>query len=882
MGLEQVRELVCQQRTRLAHEFAQSGNGRQLCGGIADAVDAALRQIYQIALGPEPDRIRARIGEKLAIAALGSYGRREMAPYSDVDLLFLRSRSADARVTEFVKRLVRHIWDAGLSLGHNVATSSEVIALARKEVLTATALLDARLLFGDDRLFRRFASRFRRSLRWGGARGLAKRATDAIREEQHRFGDTVHLLEPDVKRSAGGLRQIQLLRWHAAAVHGSADFTELEARGLLGRGDAAKLEQALDFLLRVRTAMHLGANKSADILTRHEQLRIAQLWNFVDSPSLLGVEQFMRDYFCHTAAVVDIVDRFHGASKPRGLRQRARELVASTTIANGMWPGHGDATGKGSDAMQPAISVERAIDLAANAAERQVDIEHTLIESLRATYFHDESEGVERATLSREASQRFLLLLDRASRRSRTLRMLQQVGVLEQIIPHFRHARGLLQFNAYHKYTVDEHTFILVENAEALADEATLLGQAYRKIARKDLLYLAILLHDLGKGFAEDHSDVGARFAAQIADRLGLNEEDRRIVCLLVQRHLLMSHLAFRRDTNDPTVYVHLSREVGSEQVLRMLYVLTAADIMATGPGAFNQWRSDLLAHVYQGTLRLFAQDEMPLQIEPQIATIRNRLVNHRSVGASYGARVELLPNDLLAENPFEESVAILAAWDALDNEGVVTRATYRPETRTVIYTVLTHERVTGGIFSKLCGAIAAHHLDILSARIRTLADGTVLDRFEVFDTHHVGEPPAERCRLIGKTIKRILCGELNVSDALWSGRSSLFGPKRPAIARDSTKIVVENSSSETCTVIDVFTVNRRGLLYTLAKGINRLGLSVQFAKIATYADEVVDVFYVQEPDGRQVQRDDRVRMIQDHLANDIHRLASDPRSMGF
>jgi [protein-PII] uridylyltransferase len=880
--LQAIRDELAERRRSVRQRFSPSHSGPDVCLALATAIDDCLGRLYQQAFAELSASDRAAVEAGLAVVALGGYGRRETAPYSDVDLLFLRDRTAPDCVISFIRRMVRDIWDVGLALGQNVSAVRQAVQLARHESKTLTALLDSRLLFGSKRLHSNLERAFWRYVR-SSAAGTVSRLAATVQQEHQKCGASVYLLEPDVKRSAGGLRDVHLIRWIGMVCKQTADLAALEAGELLGIGDAQAVAEAHAFLLRVRFEMHFAAGKASEVLTRGEQLRIAHRWGYVDSPSLLAVEQFMRDYFRHTSMVADALQRLLRRAAPQTLVQTARQLLLAHRQGDGVRVGPEEIVVDARVRPQLVGDLERVIELAMMAANSNVEVDRQTIEELRRHYLHGNGSagtGADPQALDAGVARSFLALLAAPAAPHRAVRMLHKVGVLEQLIPNFEHVRGLLQFNAYHKYTVDEHTFIMLQKAEELADGSDLLARTYHQVARKDLLHLAILLHDLGKGFQEDHVAVGRRIAESVAERLSLPEADRQTVVFLVQCHLALSHLAFRRDTSDPAVAVQLAREVGDVQRLRMLYVLTAVDIMATGPENYTQWKADLLADLFLQTLRLFGDD--PETVQAQGTGRREMLLAEFAANPSAREFIEMLPHAYLIETPVDEIRSHIERRAELERTPVVTLAVYHPSTETTGYTVLTNERIADGIFHKICGALLAHRLEVLSARIRTLADGTVLDQFEVVDTHHVGPPSPQRTKQIGATIQRVLVGELSVSDALWSMRSSMFAPKKPLVGRERTRVAVDDVSSESCTVIDVFTVNRRGLLYTLAKRIYHLGLSVQVAKVATYAEEVVDVFYVREADGKKIHRADRVQLVRDHLVSDIHRLATDPASLGL
>lgn len=889
MPLDSVRSLLSRRRGEIRDRFEQGASGGEIGAALSDMVDDAIGQLYNIGLSALSAEDQAKVREHLSLIPLGGYGRRDLAPFSDVDLLLLHDGEAAEVLFPFTKELVRNIWDVGLSLGQNFTTLKDLLQLTREEALSATALLEARFLIGSESLFQDAEHAFARAMKRGGAARLYGDALHAVREEQQKHGSTTYLLEPNVKRTAGGLRDLHLMRWLGKAKYGTADFSRLEAMGVLGEGDARALNESREFLLLLRAELHFHAGKPNDQLSRSEQWRIAKRRGYEDTPSLLAVEFFMRDYYFRTTSVVEVLGRFLERTRPTSYARGVHQLLLTRRIGPGMKAGPRELLLTDAARERYTSNLERTLELFGVSTAYGVDLDQATLESLRRHYggsnrfevpapapvpFEEESAW---PAPSPEAVRRFLDLLARPAGLAQALRRMHQAGVLERLIPEFEHARCLLQFNEYHKYTVDEHTFVMVQEVEKLANRDDLAGRVFRRVARRDLLLLAILLHDLGKGFTEDHSEVGKRLAELTARRFRLLPSESSMLVFLVHQHLLLSNLAYRRDTSDPAVWVQLARMVGTIEILRMLYVLTVVDNIAVGPGTFTQWKEDLLAHLFTRARNILGDDDFATDVEEKIRPIRDKLLLEHGDDPRTREFIENLPAGYLTETSREEVVAHLLQWRVLAEGDVATLTNYQPKTNTVVYTILAHERLTSGIFHKICGALAAHHLAVLSARIHTMADGTVVDRFEVIDTHHTGPPAPERCKLVSKTVRRVLTGELEVADVLWSSRPSVFAPKRTDLGRDETEVVIDNASSNSCSVIEVFTTDRHRLLFHLAQRIYRLGLSVQYAKITTYAHQVVDVFYVQGENGEKILAEDAIHSIREQLLHDVRQIAKEP-----
>jgi [protein-PII] uridylyltransferase len=442
--------------------------------------------------------------------------------------------------------------------------------------------------------------------------------------------------------------------------------------------------------------------------------------------------------------------------------------------------------------------------------------------------------------------------LARPAQLAETLYKMHELGMLERIIPSFGRARGLLQFNEYHKYTVDEHCLLAVRRATEFISDPGPLGNVYRRIRDKHLLHLALLIHDLGKGHVEDHSDVGRRIAAHTASRLRLSAEQSDLLQFLVHKHLLMSHLALWRDIGEESVVLQLAVEVGSPQVLRMLYVLTAADLASVGPGVLNDWKIELLTRLFERTMEHLSGDQ-PVTSHDRLDITRQeirRLCANQPEGDVdwYNDQVAALAPAYLKATPPERAAEELKRLRRLNPSEAMAWGEFLSDRGAVEYTVGTYESIAPGIFHRLAGALSGEGLEILFAQINTLKHGLVLDKFFVRDGDYAGEPPAERMEQVSRRLVESLQPD---------------GPERPVVRRVwqsaaqskpasplPIRVLWDNDTSEQATILEVFAPDRTGLLYTITRTVFELGLSVVGAKIGTYLDQVVDVLYVTDAGG--------------------------------
>ncbi len=837
---EQLAEL----RRKIAAQHAAGAPGVQTCGLATDLCDDIVVGVWQAILATLPEASAAAIGRHVVLVAHGGYGRREMAPYSDVDLMILHDGVATADVTGLARRLMQDLFDAGMIVGQSVRTVTEACRLAAGDATIYSTLTECRPIAGNADLLRRLTGRLRTMAR-RSPRRFAERLIAARREEAGKFGQTVSLLEPNVKRSSGGLRDIQLIRWLGFTVWGGSSLDELVMLDAMSRRDADSLKEAAEFLMRLRNDLHMAAGRCADELTRDEQVRVAAARGIMPQDGELGVERFMREYFRHTRQVADVLDntvlrgrRHHPVSRwvagLMGHRVDGTFRVGPLEVA--AVPARMAAV-----AASPALVV-RLVEL---AMIYEMPIDHETWEAVRGAT----ADRAPAAGIDAETTARFLGLFSRPGRLARPLRMLHEVGLLERIIPQFAHARNLLQFNSFHKYTVDEHCIVAVERAVELADDEGWLGAVWRQINRKRTVLLALLIHDLGKGFIEDHSELGARIARDVSGRLGLPADEAEMVEFLVLKHLAMAHIAFRRDVGDGSIVVRFACEVGSPEMLRMLAVLTAADVAAVGPGTWTRWKADLLGDLYFRTLGYLDGESPSVAAERHGRSLAGLLAG-LDVDDPVVRIARELPLSYLRDTEPQRIVEELRQLSRLPERGIFVSTRWQPDTSTVAVTVGTQEAVAPGVFHRLTGALTSQRLEILSADINTLADGLVIDHFVVLDPDYAGEPPSDRLAEIADAIRVALRAD---KAPAFTRRWNPFAPQPNPATAVPVRVLFDNQSSEQTTILEVFAHDSAGLLYAIAKAIFEAGLSVRAAKIGTYLDQVVDAFHVTDGEGRKV-----------------------------
>ena len=835
-------EAAAAARVRIAAAHAAGVAGREVGRLASDLFDEIVREVWRSAVADLPPASAATVQGRVALVAHGGFGRREMAPWSDIDLMILHEPAAAAPVATLARRLLQDLFDAGLEVGQSVRTVAQACRLAAEDATILSSLLDMRPLVDPAGLVAACAARLAARIRRHPAR-IAERLVAARREEAERYGDTTGLLEPNVKRSAGGLRDVHLVRWLGLVLHGADSPPLLADRGVLTGDEAQGLLAAHDFLMRLRNELHLDAGKAADDLTRDHQVRIAAAWGHRSEGGLLAVERFMRDLFGHTRRVSRAVDVVVPARRPAaGVTHWAAGLLAHP-FDGAFRVGPREVGVVPGQLARVAGSRAAIVRLVGLAAVYDLPIERASWAAVRA------AAPALPSTPDPEVSAAFLALLEQPASLASALRRLHEAGVLETIIPPFAAARDLLQFNSSHRYTVDEHCIHAVERVAEFAGDPGWLGGTWRSLVRRRPLLLALLLHDLGKGHEEDHSILGARIARDVAGRLGLPTDEAELVEFLVAEHLAMAHLAFRRDAGDDSLVVPFARKVGSPEVLRMLTLLTAADVSAVAPGMWTKWKSDLLGALSFRTLAHLDGEEPSLESERCRRAVAELLAD-RDAADPIAVLAAEVPPSYLASTPPERIVEELGRLARLPAGGVFVTARWQPATGTVAVTVGTSEGIAPGVFHRVTAALAVQRLEVLAADIHTFADGLVVDHFTVLDGDFAGEPPGERFTEIADAIRSALRADTAPAPPR---RWNPFAPQVVRTASLPPRVLVDTSSSTTTTIVEVFAHDAAGLLSAIARTLFEHGFSVRSARIGTYLDQVVDAFHVTDAAGGKV-----------------------------
>ena len=865
--LDLLKGAMEQGRAEVRSRFdAGEANGEEVAVALSFLADQIVRLIYDFATDHVYPAANPTEGERLCVAAVGGYGRGELAPHSDIDLLFVLPYKETARQEQVIEYTLYMLWDLKLKVGHATRSIDECVRLARSDLTVRTAMLESRYLWGDRKLYNELRRRFYSEVADTSGPEFVEGKL-AERDARHtKLGGSRYVLEPNIKEGKGGLRDLQTLYWIAKYLYKVDEVANLVDRGVLTKKEAHRFDRAHRFLWDVRCHLHYLAGRGEDRLTFDVQSEIAALLVYRDRAGARGVERFMKHYYLIVKEIGDLTRIFCAALEAEHQR-KPRFRLPSIGLFHKSIDGFEVEGGRlnvrsGGEFRDDPVKILRLFH---TAQEEQLDIHPKALRAITRNL-----HAVDQIREDPEANRLFTEMLTSKNDPETTLRRLNEASVFGRFVPDFGRVVAQMQHDMYHVYTVDEHTVFAIGILRGIeegsyGDEMPISSEVIHKIQSRRALYVSVLLHDIAKGRGGDHSELGADVALELCPRFGLNDEETETVAWLVRYHLLMSNTAFRRDINDPQTITDFCAVVQSVERLRLLLVLTAADIRAVGPNVWNAWKAALLRDLYEAA--------------------EERLTGGHAAGGR-DARIEYAKEEmraLLADLPPSAIDAHIArgypsywlSFDA-DTHAWHARIAHEAESRSEPLTINNRvDRFKGvteitiyaddhpGLFSRIAGAMAVSGANIVDAKIFTMADGMALDTFWVQDEN--GEPfdRADKLARLYARIDQTLAGRLRPREELKKddGVSS-----RMRVFKVAPRVLIDNEASRTHTVIEVNGRDRKGLLYDLTRALSSLNLQIASAHISTFGEAAVDVFYVKDVFGLQVTHDSRLNQIRDTL----------------
>ncbi|MEP7350534.1 MAG: [protein-PII] uridylyltransferase [Sphingorhabdus sp.] len=863
--LEELQRALAQGRSEIdARLLRNPSQGYRAAAEQAFLVDQLVRLIFDYVttyLYPVGNRSAS---ERLALVAVGGYGRGEMAPHSDVDIAFITPYKRTAWTEQVVEAMLYMLWDLGLKVGQSSRSLDETVKMAQEDLTIRTALLEGRFIWGDRGVYEEASKRF-----WSEVVGKTGpefvRLKMVERDERHkRMGDSRYMVEPNVKDGKGGLRDLHTLYWIGKYVHRVTSVAALVDVGLLSAEEYSRFRKAENFLWAVRCHMHILTGRAEDRLTFDLQREVAERMQFSDRPGRSAVERFMHFYFLNAKTVGDVTGLFL-AHLDEALAKKGRRFLPTLTRRPRKLNG---------------FHLERG-RLALPHDNYFVEDPVRLIEIFKLA----DQFGLEIHPLAMRAAQRDAKLIDKKIRRDpkanelfldvltsprdpeTVLRWMNESTVFGRFVPDFRRVVAQMQFDMYHHYTVDEHSIRAIgllaeiEKGDLKADHP-LSTAIMRKIVSRRVLFVATLLHDIAKGRGGDHSLLGAEVAMNLCPRLGLSEAETETVAWLVKYHLLMSATAFKRDLADFKTILDFAQAVQSPARLRLLLVLTVVDIRAVGPGVWNSWKRQLLADLFEATEEVLRLGHKQRGRDERITAKKEALETKLGLSKSaFNALAKRLPGPYWIAEP--DDIIERNARHLLDSgdADLAIDACYYPERGATLITVYAADHP--GLFYRIAGAIHLAGGNIIDARIHTSTDGMAIDNFLVQDP--LGRPFREQVQLdrLSRHIEEALANRSKLTAKLNAKPKAL---RRAEAFKIAPSVFIDNQASNRFTVIEVNALDRPALLNNLALALFQSKVTLHSAHIATYGERAVDTFYITDLFGGKIESKSRLKSLEARL----------------
>lgn len=853
-------------RAELEQRLSKSPSaGHEITLGYAFLTDQLVRVIHDHVtenVYPAGNRTTA---ERLAVLAVGGYGRAEMAPQSDVDIAFITPMKRSPWCEQVIEAMLYLLWDLGLKVGHSSRSVADTVRMAKEDLTIRTALLEGRLVWGDSEVYEEVRQRFWNEVVRGSERNFLTQKLEERNQRHKRMGDSRYVVEPNVKDGKGALRDLQTLYWIGKYMHRVGSAAELVDVGLLTSSEYRGFRRAEGFLLAVRTHMHVLTGRAEDRLTFDLQRQVASRMNFADRPGKSAVERFMQYYFMQVKRVGSLTGVFLAHLDEEYARKRARSgFFAGWTAKPRYIKGY---VVEGGRIKAPrdrwfADDPVRLVELFQLAEAEGLEIHpETMRQADRDTKLIDKS-----VRKDPRANALFLDLLGGRKDPETALRWMNETGVFGRFVPDFGRVNAQMQFDMYHHYTVDEHTIRaigLLSQIERglLADDHPRATAQVSKVASRRALYVAVLLHDIAKGRGGDHSVLGADVARRLCPRFGLDDKETQLVQWLVLQHLLMSSTAQKRDLTDPKTIEDFVAEVRTLDRLRNLAILTAVDIRAVGPGTWNSWKGQLLGELYDAAQELLRLGHKRKGRSARVAAKKNAAAQTLGDKAYLVGEVgELLadaywiaePDDIIAKNliQYEQARRI--------EENLSIHCEIDEERGATLVSVIAADHP--GLFYRIAGGIHLAGANIIDARIHTAMNGYAVDNFLVQDLHDKPLREENQIARLKQGIADALLAKVELVPKLAARPLAHSRAKAFAVAPG---VNFDNTASNHFTVIEVTARDRPALLNRLAHALYKANLIVQSAHITAYGESAADTFYVTDLTGSKVTAPTRLAEIE-------------------
>ena len=858
-NVKDIRKIIEEQRLEIRERHKKGGNGFEVVKEYTDLVDGLIINMYQAI-------IAGSNGSQLfTLVALGGYGRGELNPFSDVDILFLYDKKVNQHSDYAIHNIISILWDMGFKVGHSVRSISDCLAIAKNDITARTAMMESRYLAGDKEIFDSFFTSLKRDIMKRGVDDFIKLQLDDTLRRHSLYGNTVCVSEPNIKDGPGGLRDIHTAMWVSMSKFGINRIDALERRGIIDSQEMRHALKSIDFLLRVRNDMHFMSEKKDDVLSHEIQEAVAKNLGYGDENGLRGVIKFMKDYYINASYIYhfsnSLLDRCL-KYKP-GIFKRIAYLKTKE-IGDGFVSIGNEIHAKDFNLEIFKKNSVLLIKVFLYCQEYNLTLSSS-IKRLITSSLHLIDDNFINLPETNEMFRRIL----KGRGLSGILRMMHNCGVLKRFVREFEDISFFSNCDLYHKFTVDEHTLRSLEHLEGLSisngDEIE-LKKIYKSIIDSTALKIATLLHDIGKRDSPGHSERGREIAASLLKKWGMEAVTDTVV-MLIGNHLIMNQIALRRDMHDEKTVAEFCKKVEGIDNLKMLYLLTYADLSAVGTDIWTNWKSALLWELYLKAYEYFSKGEeerisdMSLIDKKKgeiLALIDNELDRDKAK-----KHFSSMPGKYILSTSPERILRHIRLAGELDSKKLVIKYFQNTE---VGYTELMVCTVgKAGVFSKIAGTLTSKNINILGAQIYTRLDGVAIDTLQVSTIEGKLILDEGMLKRFEDDLLHVLEGERSVEELL-SARQRLNIPQESRGFRVPTKVEIDNTLSDLHTIIEVMTMDRLGVLYDITRTLFELRLDIYIAKISTEGKTVIDVFYVTDINGGKVLDKDNLEAIKDSL----------------
>ncbi len=837
------------QREALEELWKQGLSGQALLTEQSRLVDEFITLQFRVASGREDS-------DSIAVVALGGYGRSELFPYSDIDLLVLYREEAKEEMEKVVNGVLYPLWDTGLDVGHGVRTVDECMSHAKDDFFFQVAMLDARFLVGSSTLFEELRQQYQADFVEGARDEFVQVMKTFRRERRLRFGSHGYLLEPNIKESKGGMRDIQAMLWIAIVVFGLRSVEAISNAGILLEEEKKAFLEAWNMLVKVRNRLHYISGRKNEQLYFELQEEMAEAFGYRNRDGVLGVENFMREFYRHLQVIAVTTDLFF---------EHVDDVLE---LADGK-VGTSSAVEKGIAIRNNRVHlVAQSADL---KARPYLLMRVFLVAARNGLPIHHRSRKIVAGNLglvtdklrsSVRMSKPFFEILESGKDILSVLEVMLETGLLSAYIPEFGKIESLAQHDVYHIYTVDRHLLQCVAELRLVASSEESIFQS---VSSARVLFLAALLHDIGKGAGVDHSVIGAELVGNVGARLGFDGMERGSLQFVVRYHLFLPENALRRDLNDEMFIRHCAEKIEDSDRLAMLYLISVSDSRATGPSAWSNWKATLLFDMYLKVspyLQFSVSADMQYQVDQGVDWLRQQvdslLVSEQDVRMSVGE----LPSDYLLSFTPETVAGHLRIYHE-NREILRQKALLTPGKMRSQWSLLVLCRDQHGLLAKICGVLSLHNLSVLNAQVFTWKNGCAVDVLEVRAEEGV-EFEEMNWQGVEEDLNLALGHRLGLGHRLYRKFKNSYGKRKRPSGIDEARVIVDNEASQKYTIVEVYSSDSPGQLYRITQTLADFGLTIHRAYIATEVEQLIDVFYVQDAQGKKVVDESFVEELRD------------------